>query len=138
MRAVVVEMANPASGLARSLHSRHGADIARRARPHLRDATNPDVRESRVYEALLRAIRDVNVRLPADQRVRVSGGDSRVDWSAIKRPEERRAWFALAGAAGTSALEEREMCHVRRGDGLDELEAAQVVHALEQPFSAAE
>jgi hypothetical protein len=53
-----------------------------------RDATNPEVWESPIYEELLRAIRDVNLRVPRDQRVRVIGGDSKVDWAAIKKPED--------------------------------------------------
>jgi hypothetical protein len=44
--------------------------------------------ESPIYETFLRAIRDVNMRLPRDRRVRVIGGDSKVDWSTIKRPED--------------------------------------------------
>ena len=47
--------------------------------PIWRDATNPEVWESAIYEALLRAIHGVNVQLPRDQRVRVLGGDSKVD-----------------------------------------------------------
>ena len=31
---------------------------------------------------------DVNLRLPRDQRVRVIGGDSKVDWAAMKGPED--------------------------------------------------
>jgi hypothetical protein len=56
--------------------------------PVWRDATNPEVWESPIYEQFLRAIREVNLKLPRDQRIRVLGGDSKVDWSNIKRPED--------------------------------------------------
>lgn len=89
VRAVVVEMANP---IHQDLLDRFILDAVPMSRDELapiwRDATNAEVWESPIYEALLRTIRDVNVRLPRDQRVRVIGGDSKVDWSAIKRPED--------------------------------------------------
>jgi hypothetical protein len=89
VRTVVVEMANPVH---QDLLDRFILDTLPMSRADLapiwRDATNPEVWESPIYEAFLRAIRDVNVRLPRDQRVRVIGGDTKVDWSAIKRPED--------------------------------------------------
>lgn len=81
VRAVVVEMANP---IHQDLLDRFILDTVPVSRDELapiwRDATNPEVWESPIYEAFLRAIRSVNVRLPRDQRVRVIGGDSKVDW----------------------------------------------------------
>jgi hypothetical protein len=89
VRAVVVEMANPVH---QDLLDRFILDVAAMSRGELapiwRDATNPEVWESPIYEELLRAIRDVNLKLPREQRVRVIGGDSKVDWAAIKRPED--------------------------------------------------
>jgi len=89
VRAVVVEMANPVH---QDLLDRFILDGAAMSRDELapiwRDATNPEVWESPIYEALLRAIREVNLKLDRDQRVRVIGGDSKVDWAAVKRPED--------------------------------------------------
>jgi hypothetical protein len=89
VRAVVVEMANPVH---QDLLDRFILDLAPMTRAELapiwRDATNPEVWESPLYEQLLRAVRDVNARLPRDQRVRVIGGDTKVDWSSITKPEE--------------------------------------------------
>ena len=89
VRAVVLEMANPVHQDLLDRFVLDGASMSRdQLAPIWRDATNPEVWESPIYEALLRAIRDVNLRLPRDQRVRLIGGDSKVDWSAIKRPED--------------------------------------------------
>lgn len=89
VRAVVVEMANP---VYQDLLDRFILDGAAMSRDELapiwRDATNPEVWESPIYEALLRAIREVNLKLDRDQRVRVIAGDSKVDWATIKRPED--------------------------------------------------
>jgi hypothetical protein len=89
VRAVVVEMANPVH---QNLLDRFILDLAPMTRAELapvwRDATNPEVWESPLYEELLRAIREVNLHLWRDQRVRVIGGDSKVDWSKITRAEE--------------------------------------------------
>jgi hypothetical protein len=86
---IVVELANPVH---QDLLDRFILDGAAMSREELapiwRDATNPEVWESPIYEQLLRAIREVNLRLPRDKRVRVLGGDSKVDWSKITRPEE--------------------------------------------------
>jgi uncharacterized iron-regulated protein len=88
-RAVVVEMANP---IHQNLLDRFALDGAEMSREELapiwRDASNPEVWESRFYEELLRAIRDVDVKLPRDQRVRILAGDSKVDWSKITRGED--------------------------------------------------
>jgi len=88
-RAIVVEMANPVH---QDLLDRFILDLEPMTRAELapvwRDATNPEVWESPLYEQLLRAIREVNLRLPREQRVRVLGGDSKVDWSKIARAEE--------------------------------------------------
>jgi len=89
VRAIVLEMANPVHQALLDRFILDGAEMSRdELAPAWRDATNPEVWESPIYEALLRAIRDVNLRLSREQRVRVIGGDSKVDWSAIKQPED--------------------------------------------------
>jgi hypothetical protein len=89
VRAVVVEMANPVHQPLLDRFILDGASMSRdELAPVWRDATNPEVWESPLYETLLREIRDVNLRLPRDQRVRVIGGDSKVEWTTIKRPED--------------------------------------------------
>lgn len=89
VRVIVLEMANP---IHQDLLDRFIVDGAPMSRgeiaPIWRDATNPEVWESPLYEQLLRAIRDVNLRLPREQRVRVIGGDGKVNWSKIKQPED--------------------------------------------------
>ena len=89
VRAIVVEMANPVRQDLLDRFILDGATLSREEiAPIWRDATNPEVWESPIYEQFLRAVRDVNLRLPREQRVRVIGGDSKVDWSKIKQPED--------------------------------------------------
>jgi len=89
VRAVVVEMANPVHQDLLDRFVLDGASMSRAdLAPIWQDATNPEVWESPLYEQLLRAVHDINLRLPRDQRVRVLAGDSRVDWSKIGRPED--------------------------------------------------
>src|SRR6476620_6546599 len=89
VRAVVVEMANPIHQDLLDRFALDGADMSREElAPIWRDATNPEVWESPIYEQLLRAIRDVNAKLPRGQRVRILAGDSKVDWSKITRGED--------------------------------------------------
>ena len=89
VRVIVLELANPVHQDLLDRFILDGAAMSREEiAPIWRDATNPEVWESPIYEQLLRAIRGVNLRLPRDQRVRVLGGDSKVDWSKITRPEE--------------------------------------------------
>lgn len=89
VRAVVVEMANPVHQDLLDRFILDGAPLSRaEIAPIWRDATNPEVWESPIYEKFLRAIREVNLKLPREQRVRVLGGDGKIDWSKINRPEE--------------------------------------------------
>src|SRR4030095_9602823 len=53
-----------------------------------RDADGAEVWESPIYEDFLRALQQVNAGLPRERRVRVVGGDSPIDWSSIKSPEQ--------------------------------------------------
>lgn len=89
VRVIVLEMANPVHQDLLDRFILDGATMSREEiAPIWRDASNPEVWESPIYEQLLRAIHDVNLRLPREQRVRVLGGDSKVDWSKITRPDE--------------------------------------------------
>lgn len=109
VRAIVVEMANPVHQALLDRFILEGAGMSRdELAPIWRDATNPEVWESPIYEALLRAIRDVNLRLPRDQRVRVIGGDSKLDWTAVKKPEDL-------------------IPHMNRGSNIREIIATQVL-----------
>ena len=89
VRVIVVESANP---IHQDLLDRFVLDGAPMSREELapvwRDASGAEVWESPIYEAFLRAVRDVNRSLARDQRVRVVGGDSKIDWPRITRAEE--------------------------------------------------
>jgi len=89
VRTIVVETANPVH---QDLLDRFVLDGAQMTRAELapiwRDAHAPEVWESPVYEAFLRAVRQVNLTLSRERRVRVLGGDSRIDWSNVTRAED--------------------------------------------------
>lgn len=83
--AIVVEFANP---IHQRVLDRFVLDGEEMARDELgivwRDADSPETWESPVYEEFLRAVQDVNLRLPLADRVRVIGGDSQIDWSTTE------------------------------------------------------
>ena len=89
VRVIVVEFANP---IHQDLLDRFILDGVPMMRDELapvwRDANGAEVWESPIYEQFLRAVRGVNAGLPKEQRVRVVGGDSRIDWSRITRAED--------------------------------------------------
>jgi hypothetical protein len=89
VRAIVVELANPVHQDLLDRFALDGATMSREElAPAWRDATNPEVWESPIYEELLRGVQEVNLRVPRNQRVRILAGDSKVDWSKITRGEE--------------------------------------------------
>jgi hypothetical protein len=89
VRVIVIEFANPVH---QDLLNRFILDLAVMSREELapiwRDANGAQLWESRIYEQFLRAVREVNVHLPRDERVRVLGGDGRIDWTKITNAEE--------------------------------------------------
>jgi Haem-binding uptake, Tiki superfamily, ChaN len=89
VRVIVVESANPAHQALLDHFILDGATLSREELAVVwRDASGAEVWESPIYEEFLRAVQHVNARLPRDQRVRVLGGDSPIDWQSIKRPED--------------------------------------------------
>ena len=102
---IVVEMANNAHQPLLDEFVLDGAVMSRdEIAPAWRDALGVEVWESPIYEELLRAIREVNLKLPSDRRVRVIGGDTAIDWTRITRAEDLvpllKAAFGIA--EGTS------------------------------------
>ena len=53
-----------------------------------RDASNPETWECPIYEEFLRAVREVNLALPREKRIRVICGDGPIDWPNITKPEQ--------------------------------------------------
>jgi hypothetical protein len=89
VRVVVVEFANPVHQDLLDRFILDGAVMSREdLAPVWRDATGAEVWESAIYELFLRAVRDVNLGLSPDQRVRVLGGDGKIDWPRITTPEQ--------------------------------------------------
>lgn len=89
VRVIAVEMANPVH---QDLLDKFIIDVAPMTRAQLapiwRDANSPELWEMPIYEQFLRAVHDVNVKLPRDARVRVIAGDIRIDWTKIARAED--------------------------------------------------
>jgi hypothetical protein len=87
---VVVEMGNNFHQALLDKFVLEGASMSRdEIAPIWRDSSpGLEVWESPIYEEFLRAIREVNLELPREKRVRVIGGDTAVDWSRIKTPED--------------------------------------------------
>jgi hypothetical protein len=86
---IVVEMANNAHQALLDRFVLDGAVMSRdEIAPVWRDASGAEVWESPIYEEFLRAIREVNLKLPPDRRVRVIGGDTAIDWTRITRQED--------------------------------------------------
>ena len=89
VRVIVIESANPVHQDLLDRFILDGAALSREElAPIWRDASGAEVWESPIYEQFLRAVRGVNVRLPRERRVRVLGGDSRIDWAQITTAEE--------------------------------------------------
>ncbi len=89
VRVIVVEMANPVHQDLLDRFVLDGADLSRdELAPIWRDASGAEVWESPIYERFLHAVREVNLRLAREQRVRVLGGDSPIDWWRITRAHD--------------------------------------------------
>jgi hypothetical protein len=89
VRVIVVESANPVHQDLLDRFILDGVALSREEMaPVWRDASGADVWESPIYEQFLRAVREVNLALPREQRVRVLGGDSPINWPAITRAEQ--------------------------------------------------
>jgi hypothetical protein len=62
-----------------------GADLNRNELAVIwRNANAPEVWESPLYEAFFRAVREINLQRPRDERIRIIAADSPIDWSKIK------------------------------------------------------
>jgi hypothetical protein len=86
---IVVEMANNAHQPLLDKFIVDGAVMSRdEIAPVWRDASGAEVWESPIYEEFLRAVREVNLTLPRERRVRVIGGDTAIDWTRITRAED--------------------------------------------------
>jgi len=89
VRTIIVESANPIHQDLLDRFVLEGAAMTRRElAPIWRDASNPETWESPIYEQFLRVVREVNLGLPREQRIRVLGGDSKIDWTRIKTAED--------------------------------------------------
>jgi hypothetical protein len=67
----------------------NGEEVALSELQHVwRDTTKVFAFESPVYAQLLTAVREVNLGLPPDRRIRVLAGDSPIDWTKVTTHEQ--------------------------------------------------
>lgn len=86
---IVVEFANPAHQALLDRFILEGAEMTRDELAVVwRDASGAEVGESPIYEEFLRTVREVNLGLPRNERVRVIGGDTLIDWRSITTAEQ--------------------------------------------------
>jgi hypothetical protein len=89
VKLIVIEFANPTY---QDVLDRFVVDGAAMSRDEIavvwREASGAETFESPIYEEFLRAVRDVNLRLPKPARVRVLAGDSPIDWRKITTPQQ--------------------------------------------------
>lgn len=89
VRIVVVEMANGAYQDVLDRFVLDGAEMSRDALSVVwRNSNTPEVWESPIYEEFLRAIRQIDLKLPRQDRLRVIAGDTSLDWETIKTAEQ--------------------------------------------------
>lgn len=64
------------------------------------DTTNPTpIWDTPIYEGFFRAVRDVNVSLPGDRKVRVLLGDPPIDWRTVRTRDDLVRWIGRRGHA---------------------------------------
>lgn len=89
VKVIVVEMANGAYQDVLDRFVLDGVDMSRDELSVVwRNANGPEVCESPIYEELLRAVREINLKLSRQDRVRVIAGDTAVDWKTITTAEQ--------------------------------------------------
>jgi hypothetical protein len=82
---IVVEFAEQARQDILDRFILEGADLSRRELAAVwRDSGSAELWEAPVYEAFFRAVREVNLTLPKDRRVRVIAGDRAPDWAQVR------------------------------------------------------
>jgi hypothetical protein len=86
---VVVEFAQQAHQDVLDRFILEGADLSRKELSVVwRDSASAELWDAPIYEAFFRAIRDVNLKLPKDKRVRVIAGDRAPDWAKVRTAED--------------------------------------------------
>jgi hypothetical protein len=102
----------------------NGEDIPREQLKHVWQDTSLSTSacERPLYEEFFRAIRDVNVSLPKERRLRVLLGDAPGDWSLIKTRDQHHRWAKQSDAFSAEVILEESLAKGRRallitGDG---------------------
>ncbi len=101
---VVVEFASPVKQDLLDRFVLNGEELSREELQPIWRETGARAWESPIYEEFLRAVRDVNLLLPAERRVRVLAGDSPIDWSQVETAEDLFPHFERGGRGGEMRL----------------------------------
>jgi hypothetical protein len=86
--AIVIEFASRRSQPVLDQYISGGDVPPEQLRQVWRDTTKVFAFESPIYAHLLAAIREVNIHLPPDKRLRVLAGDSGIDWATVTKHEQ--------------------------------------------------
>lgn len=104
---IIIESANPIHQDLLDHFILDGAAMTRQElAPIWRDASSSETWESPIYEQFLRAVREVNLTLPRQKRIRIIGGDSKIDWAQIKTAEELAPLVNRGGNIRTNIAEQ--------------------------------
>ena len=70
--------------------------------------------DQQMYEDFLRAVRELNMRLPKDSHVRVLLGDPPVDWDTVKSAEDAIKWAEQRGSHVAAVIRREVLSKGRR------------------------
>lgn len=70
--------------------------------------------DQQMYEDLLRAVRELNMRLQKDRQVRVLLGDPPVDWDTVKSAEDAVSWAEQRGSHVAAVIRREVLSRGRR------------------------
>jgi hypothetical protein len=70
--------------------------------------------ERPIYEQFVRAVRDVNLRLPTPRRLRVLLGDPPIDWNEVRTADDLVKWLLERDASAVNIIRDQVLTKRRR------------------------
>jgi hypothetical protein len=79
------------------------------------DTTNPSpIWDTPIYEEFFRAVRDVNMSLPAERKLRVLLGEPPIDWNAVRTGDDVQRWSGRRATHVADLIEREVLAKNRR------------------------
>jgi hypothetical protein len=103
--AVVVECGNPLYQADMDRYVAGGSVPMERLRLFWRNTTQPGQCDARQHKELVDAVREVNVRLPKDRRIRLLAGDPPIDWNRARSSADVAPFFGDRDTQFASVVE---------------------------------